>query len=75
MDIPENTDSLKTIKRYIKNSCKEPKVPFLIIPTIKDVKFNGDFDFAIMAQSPNYTPKSADFIIDIFKEYIIEESC
>ena len=44
----------------------------LIIPTIDDVKFAGDFDYVLMAQSPNYTPASADFIIDIFREYIEE---
>lgn len=30
-------------------------------------------DFAVFAQSPNYTPASADFIMDIFREYIVEE--
>jgi hypothetical protein len=34
--------------------------------TIEDVKYNGDFDFAVMAQSPNYTPESADFIMIFF---------
>lgn len=43
-----------------------------IIPTVKDVQFSGDFDFALLAQSPNYTPASADFIMDIFREYIEE---
>ena len=36
------------------------------------VKFDGNFDYAVMAQSPNYTPASADFILDIFREYIEE---
>ena len=44
----------------------------LIIPKIEDVKFDGKFDYAVMAQSPNYTPASADFILDIFREYIEE---
>ena len=39
---------------------------------IEDVKFDGKFDYAVMAQSPNYTPASADFILDIFREYIEE---
>lgn len=59
--------------QYWQKSEKEPEVPFIIIPTIEYVKYNGDFDFAVLAQSPNYTPASADFIMDIFREYIIEE--
>ena len=60
-------------KMFIMNSDKEPEVPFSIIPNIEDVRFDGDFDFAVLAQSPNYTPASADFIMDIFRDYIIEE--
>lgn len=41
-------------------------------PSVEDVKYDGDFDFVVMAQSPNYTPASADFIIDIVREYIEE---
>ena len=48
-----------------------PKSASLNAP-IEDVSFRGDFDFAVLAQSPNYTPASADFIMDIFREYIEE---
>lgn len=58
--------------RYVRNSIKEPEVPLLIIPKVEDVHYEGDFDFALLAQSPNYTPASADFIMDIFREYIEE---
>ena len=58
--------------RYLKGAIKDPEVELLIIPTVEGVKFNGDFDYAVMAQSPNYTPQSADFIMDIFREYIEE---
>ena len=34
---------------YLKNAVKEPEVPLLIIPSIQDVKYNGDFDFVVMA--------------------------
>lgn len=44
----------------------------MIIPSIQDVKYDGDFDFVVLAQSPNYTPASADFIMDIVREYIVE---
>lgn len=70
--MPFGSEDERGIARYIENSQKEPEVPFLIIPTIEDVQYEGDFDFAVLAQSPNYTPASADFIMDIFREYIIE---
>lgn len=68
-DIEEN----KKVEKHIENSQKEPTVPFWIIPTIEDVRYRGsDFDVVLMAQSPNYTPASADYIVGVFKEYIIE---
>lgn len=72
MEFP-SYDATKEMKQeYLKNSVKEPEIPFLIIPTIEDVKYNGDFDFIVMAQSPNYTPASADYIMDVLREYIEE---
>ena len=68
--IPERDDSDEYKSKYLSTGIKEPEVPMLVIPTIDDVKYNGDFDFAVLAKSPNYTPESADFVIDIFKEYI-----
>ena len=59
-------------QEYLKTAIKEPKVPLLIIPSIQDVKYEGDFDFVVLAQSPNYTPASADFIMNIVREYIVE---
>ena len=59
-------------EKYLRDGIKEPEVPLLIIPTIEDVNFNGEFDYISLAQSPNYTPSSADFIIEIIKEYIEE---
>lgn len=73
MPFPQYDDSEYTKQKYIQKSRKEPEVPFLIIPTVEDVHFNGDFDFAVLAQSPNYTPASADYIMDVFRDYIIEE--
>lgn len=58
--------------RYLKSATLEPEVEFEIINKVKDINYNGDFDFITFCISPNYTPKSADFIIDIIKEYIIE---
>lgn len=72
MDFPGYNDSVDDKKKYLDAGIKEPEVPMTIIPTVKDVQFSGDFDFALLAQSPNYTPASADFIMDIFREYIEE---
>ena len=72
MELPEYDSTEAYKKAYLKGAIKEPEVELRIIPTIEDVKYNGDFDYVVLAQSPNYTPASADFIIDVFKEYIIE---
>ena len=72
MDVPNHNDNEFVKMEYIKGSCREPEVPLLIIPTIEAVNFDGEFDYIVMAQSPNYTPASADFIVDIVREYIDE---
>ena len=72
MEMPEYDPSDAYKKKYLEGAIKDPEVELLIIPTIEDVEFDGNFDYAVMAQSPNYTPASADFILDIFREYIEE---
>lgn len=57
-------------KEYLSTSIPEPEVPFEVKKNINDVKYSGDFDFITFCISPNYTPKSSDFIVDIFREYI-----
>lgn len=72
IDVPKQRTSTKERRLFIDTGVKEPEVPMTIIPTIEDVSFDGDFEYAVLAQSPNYTPASADFIMDIFREYIEE---
>ena len=72
MDVPHSSDSEEYKRRYLEGAIKDPEVELEIIPTVELVKYNGEFDYAVLAQSPNYTPASADFIMDIFREYIIE---
>ena len=72
MEMPDYDSSDVYKKKYLAGAIKDPEVELLIIPTIEDVKFYGDFDYAVLAQSPNYTPASADYILDIFREYIEE---
>lgn len=72
MKMPDYDSSDAYKKKYLEGAIKDPEVELLIIPTIEDVEFDGNFDYAVMAQSPNYTPASADFILDIFREYIEE---
>lgn len=72
LEIPDFDASEFFKEKYLAGAIKDPEVELLIIPTIDGVKFCGDFDYAVMAQSPNYTPASADFIMGIFREYIEE---
>lgn len=71
-ECPNHNATTVQKREFIIDSIKEPEVPLTIIPTIDGVKFDGNFDYVVLAQSPNYTPASADFIMDIFREYIIE---
>lgn len=72
MEMPQYNSSDVYKNKYLAGAIKDPEVELLIIPTIEDVRFCGDFDYAVLAQSPNYTPASADYIMDIFREYIEE---
>lgn len=72
MERPDFDDSQRLKELYFETAEKDPEVPFMIIPTVEGVKYNGDFDFLVLAQSPNYTPARADYIIDIVRDYIEE---
>ena len=50
----------------------EPVIPFTQVDDYRTFKDSG-FACATMAQSPRYAPAKADFILDIFREYIKEE--
>ena len=71
MEIPHFTDDIAK-KEYLEGAQTDSEVELRIIPTEGQVKYYGDFDYAVLSQSPNYTPASADYIIEIFKEYIEE---
>lgn len=73
MNTPFKNSSDEEKEEYLSNAIKEPEVPFEIIPNIKDVKYNGNFDYITVAQSPNYTPESADYILEILSEYIDQD--
>ena len=47
----------------------EPEIPFNVYNDWHNFKGSG-YTHATMAVSPRYSPETADFIIDIFKEYI-----
>lgn len=49
----------------------EPEIPFNVYENWQTFKADAPYDFATMAISPRYAPESADFIIDIFREYIV----
>lgn len=71
-DLPAFSINREGYQEYLDNSIKEPEVPFDIIHSIEMVNYDGDFDYITLAQSPNYTPESADFILEIIKDYIEE---
>lgn len=66
----ECNNGARALREYLSTSILEPEVEFNRIKNIDNVKYDGDFDFITFCISPNYTPKSADFIIDIIREYI-----
>ena len=72
MDLPCYNSEKAYIKKYLEGARKDPEVEFVIIPTVEGVHYHGDFEYAVMAQSPNYTPANADYILNVFREYIIE---
>lgn len=72
MELPYYNSEKEYKEKYLEGAIKDPEVEFVIIPTVEGVNYHGDFDYVLMAQSPNYTPASADFIIDVFREYIDE---
>ena len=67
VEIASNTE------KYYATAYREPEVDFEIVRRVEDVSYNGDFDYIIFYVSPNYTLAAADFIIDIMREYIMEE--
>ena len=60
-------------KAYVKGAVIDPPVKFTILNRHDKMQFKGTkFDFINIAQSPEYTPENADFVLDIFREYIQE---
>ena len=51
---------------------EERAIPFRIVQNPDLIRFNGEYDYVVLAQSPNYTPENADYIMDVFREYIEE---
>jgi len=49
----------------------DKEIPFNLIPW-KSYVSEESYDFIVFCQSPGYTPRAADFMMDIIKEYIFE---
>ncbi len=56
---------------YIANSLLEPKVPFTIAEFDSIQYKPGSFDYLLFSQSPNFTPVSADYIMELINNYIV----
>jgi len=67
---PRDLNDVYKKKQYYTTSKYEPEVPFFRESNIDLIKYSGDFDYITFCTSPNFTPKSADFIIDIISDYI-----
>ena len=55
----------------IKPSYIDPDIPFNVI-TCNEFENSKEYDYLVFCQSPGYTPKTADYMLEIIKEYIIE---
>lgn len=65
--------SEKDRNAYIEGAICDSEVKFTIINRLDKMQFSDmKFDFINIAQSPEYTPEEADFILDVFKDYIYE---
>lgn len=60
-------------REYYETALREPEVDFAIVNSAVMFKHNGNYDYITFCISPNYTPDSADFIIELIKEYILEQ--
>lgn len=54
----------------IQLSSNEKEVNFRFLKELNSMKNLAKYDFITFSQSPNYTPKSLDYVIDIIKEYL-----
>ena len=50
----------------------EPEIPYTVISDWRSFRADKPFELATLAISPRYSPEEADFIADIFREYIQE---
>jgi hypothetical protein len=55
----------------IKPLLVDPEIPYFLI---KEEAFSSalSYDYAVFCQSPGYTPKEADYMLSVFKEYLEE---
>ncbi len=65
----ETTGGFAPITPQSKVLSTEPTVPFAMIKG-PDYRETQPFDYVFLAQSPAYTPVSADPLIDVISEYI-----
>ena len=49
----------------------EPRIPFRLVNG-STFTTTESFDFVFLAQSPAYTPRTADILLDTFREFIDE---
>ncbi|WP_164684706.1 UPF0489 family protein [Brevibacillus reuszeri] len=50
---------------------KDKEIPFILTPW-REYQAQEKYDYIVFCQSPGYTPKASDFMLQIIKEYIVE---
>ena len=50
----------------------EPTIPYAVYDDFRAFRAAAPYDLASLAISPRYAPREADFIADVFREYIVE---
>src|SRR5699024_3530114 len=52
-------------------SAIDPEIPFTLIPW-QEFESKEGFDYLVFCQSPGYTPASADYMLNVVRDYLIE---
>jgi hypothetical protein len=66
------SSSLAARKTRVRDA-RQPTIPFQRVH-IEKFQASASFDYALVCQSPGFTPKSADALIQVMARYIVFDS-
>lgn len=61
----------KIIDGTIRPTKLDEEISYTLTPW-KEYQAKENYDYLIFCQSPGYTPESADFMLEVIKDYIVE---